>query len=268
MGLLGILLKIIKCYTSGLWNNPILCTRDVDNAIDIIKYYIILRFIGDFKKQSINIFSESLALEVLFKLLEFKNSYFNSNIINIGDIVLLKNMNNFRYERYMIIEKVNEAVISLEENSKDINDDSNIIKATINSRIGKVLINSKVQDIVEIEDGKVFKIVDIVKNIRMIKLLYQIQLSYITDIWTENTFYNLGIGNENLVQRWDPWKQTGYSIWDGNKKRTREERLQILINKSIPILGLDEVVNTIQNHIYYKWGKEYAVQEQNMIQQN
>ena len=56
-------------------------------------------------------------------------------------------------------------------------------------------------------------------------------------------------------------KQTGYSIWDGNEMRTRDERWNILINKSIPILGLGEVAATIQSHIWNNEEKSNAVKE-------
>ena len=244
-----------NCIERNLEDNFTFYSSDIDNTITIITYYILVTFINDLKEEFTNSFDKSFALEVLSKLTKFKDYYFSYDTINVGDIVVLKDMDNLKYERCMVIER--------NFNNETFLEESNIIKATLDSEVGRALINSRIQDTIEIRGEKIFKIIDIIKGKKNDgRFVLDIVESYITNNWFKDNAYISNTGDGKLAFRDEtPLKQTGYSIWNGNSGRTREERLNILINKSIPTLGLDEVIATIQNHIYFKKDKEYALKE-------
>ena len=193
--------------------------------------------------------------------------------VAIGDIVIMKNLDTGEIEKFI-----------LAENRADYEDkvasDTTIMMAE--APFGKAVLNNKIQDIVAVTDLEgietAYKILDIEKE-----MTYEnkVILEIVEDggpetlehyQYTLNSDFEMASAEENGLQAdfsgrqaETRLKQTGYSIRDRNgRKRTREERWYILITSSIPKLGIDEVMSTIEFHIYDRQSRDdhqYALSE-------
>lgn len=244
---------------SSLHMPIVLSIEEIDDAIEVIKQYNMFKFMEVLGKQEANIISETLSLEVLYKLIEFKDSLIGSDVVNIGDVVCLKNTETLICESYRVIETLNDS--SYLKESNDVSCRGNIMDVTVASRIGSYINKSRLYDIIRIEE-ETFRIIDIAKENIEKEITLEIIDSYITDSWLEDICeFSGGEKGRYEFREETPLKQTGYSIWDGSRKRTREERWSVLINRSIPSLGIDEVIRTLQNHIYFRQDNTNAVKE-------
>lgn len=233
----------VKAMLDG--SDTLLTIQMFKNMERIIIEYIKLSFI-------INQTISAFALELLERMDRFFKDNFDSEIISIGDRVIIKNNDNGEIQVYKIVDGLNTPV------------DGTIEKITAGSIMGRAMLGRKNQEIITVQiydTENSFKVLDIEKDETEQRdaIFINITNGNVIGVWEDysiagngNFGFTRGFIEETSLHR------TGYSIWDGGRPRSREERWSILTAASIPNIGIEEVVGTIQSHIRTKAQMENA----------
>lgn len=180
-----------------------------------------------------------------------------NNKVATGDKIITKNLDTGEVEIFLLVGTKTDGA------GKTADRIEYVTKA---SPFGKAILGKSLHDVIEVigPEGKkdVYKILDIEKekvyeNKVILKITDDYETEYLGDFdYTIDSKFEMASSVETGLQADFSGRQTetrlrrtGYSIWDGNRRRTDEERWHILITSSIPQLGIDEVMDTIAFHI-------------------